>query len=206
MEALVNKKVYVGKFSKEIQEKAFRLGFEWQDGYKKIIHLDRPFLFFNERHCITQCNDVEFFNKYSYEEVSPEWILNLPEKKEFKIDIPKDYICNFHITKRGVIIKDFQYYSTEHKWFRQFNSEDEAIAYKYLPTLLYWRDKYNKGRTIRFGRWNSDKRYTIVSKEYEICASDTYSERRLLVFAQKSVRDQFLYDFKELIEKCQCLL
>lgn len=202
METLANKKVYVGKFSKEIQEKAFRLGFEWQDGQKKIIHLDRPFLFFNEGHYITQYNDVEYFNKHSYEEVSPEWILNLPEPSKNLLE--KEIICNFHINKKGEIIKDFQYFSSQQKWFRQFNREEVAIAYKHLPELLYWRDKYNEGWKPD---WSvDDKKNTIISDRNRVTRGYGYEYSRILTFKTEEIRDNFLEEFKDLIEICKPLL
>lgn len=81
MERLKNKKVYVGKYSREIQEKAFKLGFRWlptSDGM--LWNLKVPFLFFSKGGDITYTTDVELFNKHEYEEVTPEYILSLEVK------------------------------------------------------------------------------------------------------------------------------
>ena len=202
MTELVNKKVYVGKFSKEIQEKAFKLGFVWKTYYseeQEINYLEAPFLFFYPNKKITYESDLKHFNNHEFEEVVPEWILNLPENT-----LKNEIIKNFHITKKGKIIKDFPYISSEQQWFRQFNREEVAIAYKHLPELLYWRDKYNEGW---YPDWNNDgEKYVICLEKNKVIESCTYTYSKTLIFKTRKIRDKFLEDFKELIEKCKPLL
>ena len=82
MERLKNKKVYVGKYSKEIQEKAFELGFTWC-GDIAVQFLDKPFLYFDYKH-ITHGADVGNFNSHEYEEITAEEILVMEVEPKFK--------------------------------------------------------------------------------------------------------------------------
>lgn len=62
MNQLANKKVFVGKFSREIQEKAFRLGCKWlKDNSQNIIDLKEPFLFFDEFGYMKVDYDLRYF-------------------------------------------------------------------------------------------------------------------------------------------------
>lgn len=127
--SLENKKVYVGKFSKEIQDHAFKLGFGWGTNKEKLAqNLEKPFLYFSKETCvITYADSVELFNdnKYGYEELTPEQILSIPipepKKHEFK---PFDRVlvrdrdthlwkCDFYSYK----IKD-AYSCTGNLWFQ----------------------------------------------------------------------------------------
>ena len=38
-------KVYLGKYSKEVQEKLFKLGYVWSGGSTNVSYTDKPFLF-----------------------------------------------------------------------------------------------------------------------------------------------------------------
>ena len=83
MKRLQNKKVYVGKYSKEIQEKAFELGFSWS-GDKVVDFLDKPFLFFGSDKHIMYVADVKIFNSHEYEEITAEEILSMKVETKFK--------------------------------------------------------------------------------------------------------------------------
>lgn len=79
---LANKKVYVGKFSKEIQEKAFKL--RWKIASKTARIELYPFFYFNDQKEVFCGNNLQEFNNSFYQEVSPEWILALEEPKTKK--------------------------------------------------------------------------------------------------------------------------
>ena len=83
MKRLQNKKVYVGKHSKEIQEKAFELGFEWACSSRACQYFDKPFLFFSHKY-ITYSNDVLNFNDSTHEEITAEEILSIKVEPKFK--------------------------------------------------------------------------------------------------------------------------
>lgn len=202
MDTLKNKKVYVGKFSKEIQEKVFSLGWSWS-GLKIVSYLDAPFIFFSDNCNLICSRYVDIFNKHEYEEVTPEWILELPEPQ--KNILENENIYSFHITKKGKIIKDFKYTHSQQKWFRQFNSKEEAEAYKILPELLYWRDKYNEGWKPN---WNikEEPKYCIENFKNTIKITDYCFTSKILAFKTRKIRDKFLEDFKEELEIVKPLL
>ncbi len=84
-------KVYVKDKSKEIQQKAFELGFKWMysdaDEAKMLNHLDAPFIIFYTR-LMTPCCDVEYFNFDDSKEITAEEILAItidePQYRPFK--------------------------------------------------------------------------------------------------------------------------
>ena len=70
-------KVYVEDKSKEIQEKLFSLGYDWNDKRKAVQYEKEPFLFINED-CITYSDDIVYFKKESLErELSADEILSI---------------------------------------------------------------------------------------------------------------------------------
>lgn len=80
-------KVYVKDKSKEIQQKAFELGFKWiysgADEAKMLNHLDAPFIFFYH-HSMCPCCDVEMFNYADEKEITAEEILAITIEDELK--------------------------------------------------------------------------------------------------------------------------
>lgn len=84
-------KVYVKDKSKEIQQKAFELGFKWMysraDEAKMLNHLDAPFIIFYTR-AMEPCCDVEYFNFDDSKEITAEEILAItidePQYRPFK--------------------------------------------------------------------------------------------------------------------------
>lgn len=75
---LINKKVCTKNKSKEIQEKLFELGFEWNDPNDgTTIRQNKYFLFLHEDLKITYIDEKDFFDKHSYKEISDEDILNI---------------------------------------------------------------------------------------------------------------------------------
>ncbi len=84
---LSNKKVYVGKHSKEIQKKAFELGWGWFNDDRKVSYTESPFLFFDVNRIIINDNNIKRFYKKDFEEITAEEILAMEvpkEKYEFK--------------------------------------------------------------------------------------------------------------------------
>lgn len=80
-------KVYVKDKSKEIQQKAFELGFKWMysgaDEAKMLNHLDAPFIIFYNR-AMEPCRDVEYFNFDESKEITAEEILAINIEDEPK--------------------------------------------------------------------------------------------------------------------------
>lgn len=78
---LMNKKVCAKNKSKEIQEKLFELGFEWNDPNDgTTIRQNKYFLFLHEDLKITYIDEKDFFDKHAYKEISAEDILNIEEE------------------------------------------------------------------------------------------------------------------------------
>ena len=80
-------KVYVKDKSKEIQQKAFELGFKWLIGNKEaskmVSNLDAPFILFYHR-SMCPCCDVEMFNYADEKEITAEEILAINIEDELK--------------------------------------------------------------------------------------------------------------------------
>ena len=75
---LMNKKVFVKNKSKEIQLKLFEIGFGWgSDSTKRASYLTKPFLFIYEDMTLAFGDDVEYFYKDYFKEISAEDILNI---------------------------------------------------------------------------------------------------------------------------------
>ena len=71
-------KLYVGKYSKEVQEKLFRLGYSWS-GVKEIRNLDKPFMFINPKENLSWDDEWDYFKDHSYKEITFKDILDLKE-------------------------------------------------------------------------------------------------------------------------------
>lgn len=80
-------KVYVKDKSKEIQQKAFELGFKWLYGDKEtskmLNHLDARFIIFYTG-AMVPCCDVEYFNFDDSKEITAEEILAITIEDEPK--------------------------------------------------------------------------------------------------------------------------
>lgn len=75
-------KVYVNGKSEEIQKKLFSLNFKWYDGSQKVKKVNCPFLFLRNG-WISYNEDMVFFTKCSFREITVEDILNI-NTGEFK--------------------------------------------------------------------------------------------------------------------------
>ncbi|MGM9759317.1 MAG: hypothetical protein ACI30I_04270 [Parabacteroides sp.] len=85
---LANTKVYVNGKSIEIQEKLFLLGFQWANIGKQVLYKNKPFLFLWEDMEICQSDDMEYFAKNAFREITVTDILNIvidePKYRPFK--------------------------------------------------------------------------------------------------------------------------
>lgn len=85
---LSNTKVYVNGESREVQEKLFSLGFQWQYYGKQIVNTDMPFLFAWNDMNICYSNDMKYFVKSEFKEITVNDILNIaidkPKCRPFK--------------------------------------------------------------------------------------------------------------------------
>ena len=78
---LHNTKVYVGKYSEEVQEKLFKLGYSWGGEIIHVSNTNKPFLFISTFTdlLLTYSNDLEYFNEHSAKEITVEDILGIEE-------------------------------------------------------------------------------------------------------------------------------
>ena len=71
-------KVYVNGKSREIQEKLFTFGYEWDDcNPTKVNYEGSPFLFINNDREITYSNGMLYFKRHKNREISADEILSL---------------------------------------------------------------------------------------------------------------------------------
>lgn len=85
---LANTKVYVAGKSKEIQEKLFSLGYEWNEGGTDVNNTEPPFLYIHKHYRISYGCDMCVFIEHEHREISVEEILSLelsePDYRPFK--------------------------------------------------------------------------------------------------------------------------
>ena len=85
---LADTKVYVDGKSREIQEKLFSLGFYWRSGSKQVLFEEKPFLFLWKDVNIRYSDDMEYFTKNLFREITANDILNIiidePKYRPFK--------------------------------------------------------------------------------------------------------------------------
>lgn len=200
---LKNKKVYVGKHSKEIQEKAFALGIEWNDGTTDVGYLDYPFLFFHEDNRMTcDKNLVHFNDRYSnYEEITAEEILAMKVPKKTIRDLYP--LSGFSVDEDGNIreVSNASPHYSHEPW-NVLPSKEEAEAYKILPMLLQFRDRYNEG-------WKpdwKDEEYFSIGVDCCMNIEVRTDTRSVLTFKTKELLDKFLDDFEEELEIVKPLL
>ena len=201
---LMNKKVFVKDKSKEIQEKLFEIGFGWDGGStKRASYLTKPFLFMYEDMTLAYDDDVDYFYEHNYEEISAEDILNieveyLPKTwEEFCEDYPvkDEEVCIFYDSSIGTI-QSGPRSSTADK--NILPSTSAAKAHLALMQLHQLRDCY-RGDTFSM-YW-----YSIITRG----KSDLVVVRdnnRFLSFPTRELAEEFLTNFKDLIEEAGDLI
>lgn len=200
MDRLKNKRVFLGKNSKEVQEKIFKLGFKYPSGSTEFNFKD-PFLFFDSYGEVYSSGDLEFFNNHEYEEVTPEYILNLKNKPKWE-DFGEMKGCYVNDLSEVETILKCKSNSVNKNLFP---TKEEAEACLALSQLCQWRDKYNDGWRPDWGDNNSQKHY-INYYNNEINKDVTYLSQKPLVFKSAEIRDKFIEDFRDLIEQAKPLL
>ena len=78
---LYNTKLYLGKYSEEVQKKLFELGYSWNNGITYVSNTNKPFLFISTYNdlILTYSDDLKYFNEHSAKEITVEDILNIEE-------------------------------------------------------------------------------------------------------------------------------
>lgn len=197
---LMGKKVFVKNKGKEVQEKLFNTGFKWVAPEEKGIYKDRYFLFLYEDLTLTyvDVDDIEYFYEHRFKEISAEDILNI------KIEhLPKTWeeFCENNPIKEGeVAITTWSTMSQLTPNRKRISDIDKyalpnssaAKAHLALMQLHQLRDCYR-------GNTDSTCCYSIIRGVFDLVV--VYGENRFLSFPTKKMAQEFLTNFKNLIEE-----
>lgn len=203
-EFLMNKKVFVKNKGKEVQKKLFNIGFKWVAPEEKGIYKDRYFLFLYEDLTLTyvDVDDIEYFYEHRFKEISAEDILNI--KVEHLPKTWEEFCENNPIKDVEVIISmcgTLTYLTPSRK--RCFNDKSTlpnpsaAKAHLALMQLHQLRDCY-RGNTFSLCR------YSIMRGEFDPVV--VHDNTRFLSFPTKELAEEFLTNFKDLIEEAGDLI
>ena len=201
----MNKKVFVKDKSKEIQEKLFEIGFGWDDGSsKRASYLTKPFLFMYKDMTLAFDDDVDYFYKDYHEEISAEDILNI--KVEHMPKTWEEFCKNNPIKEGEVAITTWSTMSQLTPNRKRISNVDKcalpnssaAEAHRALMQLHQLRDCY---------RGNVDPyecQYAIVRGLSDLII--VQDNNRFLSFPTKKMAEEFLSNFKDLIEEAGDLI
>lgn len=140
---------------------------------------------------------------------NPNWDIDL----EYRIKPTKiDFIdCDFNEEEYSInewgnisIIKP-KNYKFEHR-INFIKDRETAEAYAVLPQLIRLRDKYNEGWKPDYNDDNRHRLHIIYYFNNTIIKSYTHHVRHILAFKSSVIRDEFLGDYKDLIEIAKPLL
>ena len=202
---LMNKKVFVKDKSKEIQEKLFEIGFGWSSGsIKKVLYLNKPFLFMYKDMTLTNGDDVDYFYNHASEEISAEDILNIKVEH-----LPKTWeeFCENNPINDGEValttggditnlIAGRVRFSYDDRY--SLPSRSAAEAHRALMQLHQLRDCY---------RGNVDPyecQYAIVRGLSDLIVVKDITA--FLSFRTRKMAEEFLANFKDLIKEAGDLI
>lgn len=198
---LSNTKVFVKNKSEEIQKKLFEIGFIWREvPNTEPKYVAKPFLYMCDNKNLTYGNDVKVFYSHTYTEISAEDILNI------KIEhLPKtwgDFCINNPVSdKEAYITYDGKITTTSSRpriYKNTLPSYEAAEAHRALMQLHQLRDCY-RGNTISM-YW-----YSIIRRgESDLIV--TQDNTRFLSFPTRELAEEFLSNFKGLIEEAGDLI
>ena len=202
---LMNKKVFVKNKSKEIQLKLFEIGFRWPEPpFKEARFRDYPFLYINETTTLIAGHSVTTFYKDSYEEISAEDILNI--KVEHLPKTWEEFCKNNPIKDGEVAITTWGTMSQLKPNRKRISNMDKcalpsisaAKAHLALMQLHQLRDCYR-------GNVDPDEcQYAIVRGLSGLIVVKDITA--FLSFPTKKMAEEFLSNFKDLIEEAGDLI
>ena len=203
---LSNTKVFVKDKSEEIQKKLFEIGFTWHEvPNTEPKYVTKPFLYMYDNKNLTYGDDVKVFYSHTYTEISAEDILNI--KVEHLPKTWEEFCKNNPVTAgeatlnscNGAVVS-LPAKNTRHSILDKcfLPSISAAIAHLALMQLHQLRDCY---------RGNVDPyecQYAIVrGLSGLIIVKDITA---FLSFPTKKMAEEFLSNFKDLIEQAGDLI
>lgn len=155
--------------------------------------------------------EIQFYDTKCNKWIStkyPNWSIGLKYRVKPRIEF-KD--CSFNDeeykidTFGKIITPETAFFSIEMR--TNFIKDKEiAEAYAVLPQLIRLRDEYNEGWNPDYNENNRYRIYTIYYFNNTIIKSYTHHVRHILAFKSSDIRDEFLQDYKDLIEIAKPLL
>lgn len=200
---LMNKKVFVKNKSKEIQLKLFEIRFGWDDGStKRVSYLTKPFLFMYKDMTLAFGDDVDYFYKDRFEEISAEDILNIEVEhlprtwEEFCENnlVSNKEACIAYNSNINTVNSRTRVSTVDLNILPSYKAAEQHLALMQLHQL---RDCYR--RNILSMYWYSIMR----GKSNLIVVQDN---NRFLSFPTKELAEEFLSNFKDLIEEAGDLI
>lgn len=177
---LSNTKVFVKNKGKEVQEKLFNIGFKWlSSSSKELKNLDCPFLYLYKDMTLDSGYSVNTFYEHDYKEILAEDILNI------KVE---------HLPKT------WEEYSRENKHWSII--PDTYNKYEAHKQLLHLRDYYRNGWKPK----DSELRWSIIPINEDFIIENYIHIKRFLSFQSKEIAEEFLTNFKDLIEEAGDLI
>ena len=182
-EFLTDKKVFVKNKGKEVQEKLFSLGFKW---LAQRVYKNRYFLFLYEDLTLTYTDEIEYFYNHEFEEISAEDILNIETKS-----LPKTWeeFCK----KNPINAGSYTRVPNSDKYI--VSNHSVVNAHLALMKLHQLRDSYREGSKFP---------YAISRNGSHLYISN--NEDKFLSFQTKEIADEFLNNFRDLIEQAGDLI
>ena len=124
-------------------------------------------------------------------------------------DLPKsweelEFIDGFFVSSLSDIAKIGNNTTNDENNKNVFPTKEEAIACLALAQLCQLRDRYNDGWKPN---WiDGTEKHSIYFYSDEIYSSYIYQTQKILTFKTRKLRDQFLENFRDLIEVAKPLL
>ena len=128
--------------------------------------------------------------------------------KKVERELPKSWedlkILNGYYVKDSSKVDLFKSYTTDEYNKNVFPTKEEAEACLALAQLCQLRDRYNDGWKPN---WiDGTEKHSIYFYSDEIYSSYIYQTQKILTFKTRKLRDQFLENFRGLIETAKPLL
>ena len=200
---LMNKKVFVKDKSKEIQLKLFEIGFGWSGSTKKVLYLNKPFLFMYKDMTLTNGDDVDYFYNHASEEISAEDILDIKVEhlpKTWEEFCENNPVSNKEacIAYNGKIITVDSHPRISVIDKNTLPNYEAAKAHLALMQLHQLRDCYRGDILSMY--W-----YSIIRKgESDLVV--VQDNNRFLSFPTEELAEEFCSNFKDLIKEAGDLI